>query len=384
MPPSSTNVSTTDPATRKAWAKYVWHAAMKRTVLLNSGMGLVSSEGDKGMVCQKTDLEKDAGDQVTVTLIHQLQGAGKRGQDILEGQEEGLDFGTDTLTVDKLRHGVKTWGEIVEQRVTWDTMKEAKVKLADWYASRFDIAGFTHLCGWTAAGMSKYVDQGGGQIDGSNSLYTGLNAVVAPDAQHTLRAKALATDQAVQGDTTATFDVGLVDEAVTLAKVLPVPLRPIRTSHGGQYFVLWLHPYHVRDLRQSSSDWYATAQNALQGGQHSSNPLFTGALGLWNGCILRESYYVSPGVHSTTGAGLENTRRAVLTGAQALLFAHARGRRPGEKMTWYHDSWDHGDKYYASLSSIWGMKASRFKEPNGSTVRDLSKIVITAYAKDAL
>lgn len=371
-----TQYSTNDNEVAKQWAKSLYYGVMKRTTLFNPAEGLVSKDGTN-LVHEKTELTKNPGDRVRITLLHQLAGAGVQGSNILEGKEEGIESATFDLVINKLRHGVRTQGEITDQRVSWDTMKEGKTLLADWYASRLDISGFTHLCGWNVSGFAEYLDQAGEQIDGTDTRYTGNIAVEDPDDQHIIRATG-ATDTAVGADNTAVMTGALLDKAVAKAKTLAVPIRPIKIR-GGKYYVCFLHPFQVQTLRDGDSDWFAAMQAGIQGGRVDDNPIFTGALGMWNGVVYKESTYVSPGVASS--AGVSDTRRAVLCGAQALGFANGKGYG-GNRMRWVHGDWDHGDKYFASAAKIFGLASTRFKERGSSTIRDYGKIIITTYAEN--
>ena len=95
---------------------------------------------------------------------------------------------------------------------------------------------------------------------------------------------------------------------------------------GKPYFVVFLHPYQVTDLRtKTSADashpvlWYDIHRSRLQGGQGSDNPIFTGALGEYNGCILHESTHVPKGVSRSSWTCRQQHPRAVLCGAQAAM-----------------------------------------------------------------
>ena len=50
-----------------------------------------------------TDLESDAGEQISYDLLAELKMAPVEGEDILEGKEEGKKFYTDTIYIDQAR-----------------------------------------------------------------------------------------------------------------------------------------------------------------------------------------------------------------------------------------------------------------------------------------
>lgn len=57
------------------------------------------------------------------------------------------------------------------------------------------------------------------------------------------------------------------------------------------------------------------------------NPIFNGALGYYNGCVLREAYDVTQGV-ANAGTQSTSVRRAVLLGAQACTIGYGQKDAP--------------------------------------------------------
>ena len=78
---------------------------------------------------------------------------------------------------------------------------------------------------------------------------------------------------------------------------------------GEEKYVLYLHPYQVTDLRTDAAtagNWFDIQSKALQGGAGQKSPLYTGALGEYNGVILRSAFDVSLGGNSATGAAVRS------------------------------------------------------------------------------
>ena len=146
---------------------------------------------------------------------------------------------------------------------------------------------------------------------------------------------------------------------------------------GGEYYVVVLHNYSVTDLRldianSAYTSWPDVQMYANKRGLN--NPLFTGALGVYNGCILYESNYIySP---------VSNVRRNLFLGAQAGVFAIGSAYDSIEKervgkdmlMSWYEQTDDYGNEKGISVGCIFGMKATIFNS------KDFGKIVISSYA----
>lgn len=141
-----------------------------------------------------------------------------------------------------------------------------------------------------------------------------------------------------------TFSLNLIDKAKEQAITSTPKIRPIRVgSRGGSgnrrdynatltdKFVIYLHPFQVSDLRQSTStgQWLDITKAAMMGGDVTSNPLYTGALGEYNGVILRTAFDVTNGV-SNAGVVQTSVARAVLLGGQAAMMAFGQKDSPGK------------------------------------------------------
>jgi hypothetical protein len=86
------------------------------------------------------------------------------------------------------------------------------------------------------------------------------------------------------------FNLSMLDAAVVKARTM-APLRSARSKLNGlECYVAILHPYQVLDLRRNTStgQWLDIQKAAMMGGQIANNPIFTGAVGLYNGVIMHE------------------------------------------------------------------------------------------------
>jgi len=365
---ASAYYETDRPEVVKLFSKMLWSEWRKKDAMFDPKYGFAGNpkESEGFLFYLVDEPNKSAGDKVTVPYSFQIEDApGVVGNEVLEGKEGEIETEPFSLVIDKQRHGVKTFGEMNYQRVHFDTVQEGKNKLADWWKRRRAAVVCNHLCGNTAA-VDKY--------------WTGHNSILAPDANHIFRPGSLTTDEAVQADPTQTFDVDIVDEVTTIAELSTPPIRPF-IYKGNEYYALFLHPNQVADLRESDTAWYNTMQNALRGGRDDDNPLFTRALGKWRNTIIFSEVHLCQGVHSSTGAQLPNTRRAVFCGAGSLALSYGRHYGYGDtNFRWFSSTWDHGDKYYCSASLIWGAKA--IEVPVNGTPETIGKIVITTYSRE--
>lgn len=315
---------------------------------------------------ERYETSKNAGDRITIGLRVKLQGGGVVGGATLEGNEESFDTQDDSIIINRLRHAVrvKAKGTMSQQRVPFDLRNEALDNLAQWWADREDA--------WFA-----------NQLAGNNAItdlrYTGLQSALAPDAAHIIRPDSAATDQAVAAlsATTGEFTLKAIDVCVEKAQTLEPLIRPI--EYGGQrWYVCFVHPYQVTNLRTQFADggWFDIQGKLVQGGERTGNPLFTGALGSWNQTILHAWERLPLGVNSSTGAAVAGTRRAVFAGAQATWSAYGKGHNAG-RLSWVEKTFDYDDELGVAAGCNGGLKKARF---NGA---DFATIAITTKAAAA-
>lgn len=316
---------------------------------------------DENSIIQvKTELQKGRGDQVTFGLRARLAGRGIGSTMTAEGNGEALSIYSDQVLIEELGHnvGVASHNTIDQQRIPFDLRVQARDGLGEWWADRKSVSFFNQVCGYTPQ---------------TDTFYTGLNSVTAPSSGRKIVAGSGSNDQDITA--TDTFTLNLIDQAVEMAKVGDNMVRPIRI--GGQpKYVMYLHPYQVTSLRTNSASgqWLDIQKAAMMGGQITSNPIYTGALGEYNGVILRQSQDVTQGVNSSTGAAITTVRRAVLLGAQSAVVGYGQANYGPTKYRWNEELLDHGRKLEVSAWCIWGLKKVRFNSA------DFGTIVVSTYA----
>lgn len=312
-------------------------------------------EDDNSIIQIKSETRKGSGDRIRYALRARLTGDGKTENETAEGNGESLSTYSDDLTINELGHivGVRSENTIDAQRVHYDLREQARDALGEWWGTRKSVSFFNQVCGYTAQ---------------SNVKYTGLNAASAPvgTGRH-IWAGTASNDQSLTSADPFTLD--LIDQAVESAKVGENMVRPIRV--GGQpKYVMYVHPYQVTSIRTNSASgqWMDIQKAAMMGGQITGNPIYTGALGEYNGVILRSSQDVTQGVHSSTGVAQSSVRRAVLLGAQACMCAFGQNNYGPSKFRWNEELFDHKRRLEVSAWSIWGMKKTVFNSADFGTV----------------
>jgi N4-gp56 family major capsid protein len=308
--------------------------------------------GTDNVVQIKNETSKGPGDRITIGLRMQLTGAGIQGDGTLESNEEALSTFTDNVFIDQLRHAVRSAGKMSEQRVTFEVREEARMGLQDWWADRLDTSFFNQLCGNTAQ---------------ADTRFTGNQVAIAPDLAHKKFVNSNETTDA-SISTTSLFSLTVLDKALEAAVTSTPLIRPIKYQ-GENMYVAFIHPVQVTDLRTSTStgQWLDIQKAAMTGGRVNDNPIFTGALGVYNNIVLHSAFRIPQAVNASTGLAISNTRRAVFCGAQAAVMAYGQNNQDGE-MTWVEELFDYGNQLGVSAGLIFGIKKMVFNSADFGTI----------------
>lgn len=354
---ATTSFGVNDALAVKLWSKSL--AVAEREYL---DIAPLIGESEDSIIQLKTETRKGAGDRVTYPLRARLTGAGLTEGETAEGNGESLSLYADNLLINELGWvvGVKSENTIDAQRINYDLREQARDALGEWWADRKSLTFFNQVCGNTAQ---------------TNTKFTGLNATTAPiGTGRQIWAGTAANDQSLTA--TDIFTLDLIDAAVENAKVGNNMVRPIRI--GGQpKYVMYLHPFQVTSMRTNSASgqWLDIQKAAMMGGQITNNPIYTGALGEYNGVILRSSQDVPLGCNSATPTtAVANVRRAVLLGAQAAMIAYGQNNSGPTKYRWNEELLDHKRKLEVSAWCIWGMKKTVFN------AADFGTVVVSTFA----
>lgn len=348
-----TSYGVNDPLAVKLWSKRLAVEALKQT-WASKFFGT-----DSGALIQiKDETQKSAGDKITYGLRMQLTGNGVQGDGTLEGNEESLTTYSDAVLINQLRHAVRSAGRMSQQRVPFNIRDEALSGLRDWWADRFDYSFFNQICNYTPQ---------------TDTRWTGNNSAISVDANHYVNTVGGTADETLVAANV--FTLTLLDRAKEHAKTLIPAIRPVKIK-GKEYFVAFLHPYQVTDMRTNtaSGQFLDIQKAAMTGGEIEDNPIFDGSLGVYNGVILHEDYRVTQGVNSGTATTAVTTvRRASFCGAQSAMLAFGRDNGP-DRYTWVEELFDYENELGVSAGTIFGMKTSVFNAQN------FASIVMSSYA----
>lgn len=358
---AQTEFGTNHPLAVKVWSKKLHTQAIAKTLVSK----FIGSDKNS-LIYQKNELTKSAGDLITYGLRMKLSGDGIAGDSTLEGNEEALSTYADTILINQLRHATRSKGKMSEQRVPFSVREENMDGLSDWWAERYDQSAANQLAGNTVQ---------------SDTRYTGMNTVTAASTNNRLLPSDVTSDEASLSNTTTNkFTLDKIDACVARARTMdqlstPQPIiRPLKVD-GEDKYVIFLHPWQVRDMRTSTQtgQWLDIQKAAASGGEKSKNAIFTGALGEYNGVVMHE-WARLPAAIATAGTAVSNTRRAVFCGAQAACIAFGQGDGRPNKMDWVEELFDFKNQLGVSAGAIWGLKKTIFNS------LDFGTIVVPTYA----
>ncbi|MDY3973455.1 MAG: N4-gp56 family major capsid protein [Veillonella caviae] len=310
----------------KLWAKKVWHEGTK-----DSYFEKFTSIDGKNVVHRNNDLKTAKGNEVTFGLAMNLAGSGVTGtRAILKGKEDQLNIYDFTVKADLVRNAVTRF-EAEDQKSPYDNLPLIKSALTQW--------------------LSDYID---------DTLMAKLSA--NPTSGEVLYAASAGT---VSG-TTATdkLTCSLISAARRKAKMHAPKVNPIKVDGQDKYIML-VSPWAARDLKEDPN-WQLAQQNANVRG--AKNPIFSGALGEYDGVVLYEYERV---VTSDTGASGATINRNLLLGTQAACFGVAREASHIRQEDDYGNIQGHGISFYA------GIEKSKFNSKDYGVIQ-----VLTGGKKD--
>ena len=314
-----TEITSANAATVQRWAERLW-IEMPREIYWGK---FFSDDPLRGLIEVKRDLEGKPGDKLSYTFLRKLTGAGVTGDSTLEGNEELMDYQSDSLTLDQVRNAVRLAGRLSEKRTAFDQRTAAKNILKTWLAEYIDDDIFT-------------------QFDSSPT-----------DVQFGGSATSIATI-----DSTSTITVAKIEAIAARATKASPKVWPVRAEEG-EYFIFACHTDVGYDLRQSTQ-WLDASQEAGPR-DYGKNQLFTGRLGIVGGVIVHAHEKIPVATNYGSGANLAGASNFFL-GRQAGMFAW--GARP----EWWEKEFDYGNQIGFAIGAIWKFKKAVFNSTDHALI----------------
>lgn len=323
----------------KSWAKKTWEAGIKESYF-SKFMG----RDARSIIQIKEDLSRSKGTTINIPLLMPLTGAGVINDELLEGNEESLIYRDFEVPLSRVRHAVRLAGRFEEQKTQMRLREDARTALSEWLAWYIDTSIFAVLTGTHAPCIQNRT----------------LVAPSSANAKWAFTPETPSSNRVLYGGTATAlanikpsdiFTPDLIGKAKRLAREdETTAIRPIRVD-GRETYVMVIDQWQARDLKNDSR-WIEAQKHANIRGE--KNPIFSGAIGIWDGVVIHECNRVPRYVPSTntydTTVGC-----ALFLGAQACVFAE------GEAPRWVEKSFDYENQYGVSVGRMFGLKRSRFK-----------------------
>jgi N4-gp56 family major capsid protein len=256
-------------------------------------------EGSSMPLIRKDDLEKGQGDTIKIDIALALTGNGMTGDTgLLDGNEEEMKFRQFEFSVDSLQHAVR-WSKLGKILINHNMRATALNQLAKWLAGRLDNRVFATFTGETINGFAP-----------------AITAANLPTSMKWFAGSATSVGTVADTDPAGRLKLNDISDIKAFAEVNN-KIEPLVLDDGEPIYGLVLHPYAALALKKDTQ--YQQAQReALARGK--DNPLFTGALAMWDGVVLYKSNRVPT---AADGAGSISVARNVFFGAQAQVRGYA-------------------------------------------------------------
>lgn len=375
--------------------------------LYTSVLSRFLGDDDDAMIRILPDLTRRAGDTIDYELELNLTGPGVLGFDELQGNEEPIIYLPDAFSINDIAHAVSIRGQMTLQRVPWSMRKRAKRLLQKWLTRRMNVV-FANQLGGNSAGAGLGIPG----VSAGDYRFLGMNATQAPSSVTTANGQTVTRQVFPTGITAESgltsagtgganqLQLYQINQCVTKAESAVIPIRPIIVN-GEPYYVVFAHPFQINDLKNLTGNgtWQSIQLAAMAGTGHDyvkDNPLFTGAIGMYNRTIIHKDMHVPYGDTTQASAsaklgtslgtaanGTTSVARAIFCGANAGVIAFGRHTSWPSQVKWVEMAQDYNRKLGVSCELVFGMKKSWFTNTGDSGATDFGTIVISTWANAA-
>lgn len=339
-------ISTSNALAVKQW-KDDWFSEFLGILVLSKYMGMDAN----ALIHVAEDLKKKKGDKLSFSLVAGLDGEGVQGDATLEGSEEELLAYAQEVTIDQYRNAVASTGQMSEKRYPWTFWEPVKPALTQWLAHFIERKAFRAL--GSVDGV-LYSAASTGQKDAWNVANRDriLYGATTSNYNATHATALLNVDS-----TTDVLNTAHLSLAKRMAKLASPRVAPIAVPNGPatETYVYFAHPYSTRDLK-SDQAWKDAQRDAMPRGL--DNPLFTGAIGMWDGIVVVETDKIA--LLDNVGNGSIDVAQNFLCGRQALLMAMGSGGTSDERVDFIEEVRDYENVKGVAIRKMFEVVKARF------------------------
>jgi N4-gp56 family major capsid protein len=276
----------------------------------------------------------------------------------MEGQEEAMSFYGQRVLIDEVKNATLDSGSMTRRRLPWSLKLEMTHALTTWMAQKVEDDCFNALAAFSGTAFTTT-----NETTKDTWLLANTDRVLFGNATSNMTTNDHSASLGTIDTSNDVCNAAQITLAKRLAQLASPKLRPIKIENGEEYYVAFIHPYCARDLKADSAWQNAQLYSAARG---SSNPIFTGMLGIYDGVIIKET----PKILIATGAGAATSDVAAnfLCGAQALVFGQG-GYDNGERVVMTDKLFDYDSKQGVQIKNTYGVSAAEFNSKVHGTVR---------------
>lgn len=337
----------------------------------------------KAPVVQINDLAKNHGNQVSVTIIHDLTEKPSMGIDKRDGYEEDVSEGTFEMKINQYHKAVKVPLMMEQQKVGFNRKKLGRPLLTTYHGFLTDEIAMTHLAG--ARGTDNSVDRILPLTTDADYDEIMVNPVTAPTFDrkgYAGAATGITSGTAIQASDT--FDTASVRKFKEQLELMPHPMEKVALgeglNNGDPLYVGFITPKMWSDYESAATDFQNQVANALKRTSSWDHPLFKGDMFMKDDILFKK--YRKP-IHWDAGdtiqvcadddAATESgevapvpVERGIILGAQALAMAYG-SVLPGGMGNFLMDGEFFNQKAWWRQWMDWimGLAKIRFKDNDG-------------------
>jgi hypothetical protein len=231
---------------------------------------IARSENDTNAIIKAVKKTCELGSIVGIELEDELVESGAVGNVTLDASSEELKKIKQFVKIDRWQHSVPSNGDIVTQRSADKFKASAKTALKNWGTRKFDKVFFSAM----SADCTNIVCAGHHDTHDCSSILK-ADVLTTADVEEARRRAELGTN-------------GIVTKGVE-GQVPPIiPVSTNKEENAGFYedlpvYVMLVGTNTARHIK-NDANWSEARKDARERGK--TNPIFTGALGFWDGVLL--------------------------------------------------------------------------------------------------
>lgn len=241
----------------------------------------------KAPVVMINDLAVNHGNQVSVTIVHDLVEKPSMGIEKRDGYEEDVSTGTFDMRIDQYHKSVKIELMMEQQKVGYNRKKLGRPLLVTYHGKVADELCIYHLCGarGTYAGVDRIIPTDA-DADYTKIIVNPLTAPTFDRKFYCGSATGISSGTAITtADTFSTTDVRTFKEAIEL---MPHPLQPVSMAGEEALYLGFITPKMWSSYEASSTDFQTQVANAKSRVSGWNHPLFQGDMFVKDGILFKK------------------------------------------------------------------------------------------------